>query len=244
MLDDEGLTNKRFDYRRGVDLNKSAFNASRNFESGASGRMANAYLSNNIYTRNGKASQSRLASVSFFSGGQAKTRAFEGNVARRLDTAAQPQPFVEPKPKQDKKQEKISQLHVIKGTKQQKGPLQTAALSPMLLTFAKTAAAIVLFVALMAFVRVGLTSATVSAGLNSKEISNNIQNELVKKSALEVEDSALGNSSNIRQKASDFNLVAPGAIETLNLGQDVLAYDENKNVSLVNSLNRVAGSTA
>lgn len=236
-LDDEGITNRRGDYNRAISINRSARLASRNFEVGAARKIGSATLSSNVYSGSQKPSQTRLSNISFFSGGNAKAPAYEGNVARSLN----PQP--KPEPKIEVPVTKAPELHAIKGSQKQRSLMQSSALSPMFVTLAKTAATLVVVIAILAFVRVGFTSATVSTGLNSQEISNNIQTELVNKNALEVQDSTLGNSSRIRESASHYNLVTPAAIETINLGQDVLAYDDNKNVSLVESLNRVAGST-
>ena len=120
--------------------------------------------------------------------------------------------------------------------------MKTAAMSPMIVTLAKVAAVLVVLVAVLAFIRVGMTSATVSNGLASQEISKAIDGELVSKNALEVQDSSLANSGRIRQVASQYSLVVPSAIQVFDIGQDVLAYDDNNHVSLVESLDRAAKS--
>lgn len=209
-FDDESLTNARTNYDRGLEFNRSAAIARNKVTIDASKTIATASFKSNVYSQPN----------------------FDGTAARRLA----PEPKIEKAPKL----ETNVNMHAVKGSATQKRVISTAALSPMFLTLAKVAAAVVVVVAVMAFVRVGLTSATVSTGLNSQLISNKIDSELINKSALEVEDSTLGNTSRIRQAAADLSLVAPSAIETINLSPDVLAYDENKNVSLVESLNRVA----
>ncbi|MDO5329423.1 MAG: hypothetical protein Q4E88_04950 [Coriobacteriia bacterium] len=145
----------------------------------------------------------------------------EGNVVRK------------PEPKKES-------FKVVPGQLRTPRLFHSAALSPMLLTAAKFAVAAVIVIAVAAFIRVGLSSATVSTGLNSQYLTSQIEQELSKKGALEVQDSTLGNTSKIRSEAAKLNLVAPAVIEQINLGEDVLAYDKNGNISLVESLNRVA----
>lgn len=156
---------------------------------------------------------------------------FEGNAARRLA------------PETNIDAESQSFMHAHAGNAEKPTLIHSSALSPMFLSLAKVAAVVVCVIAILAFVRVGLTSATVSTGLASQNITNKIEAELVNKNALEVQDSTLGNTARIRQAAAEYSLVAPASVETIVLDQDVLAYDENKNVSLVESLNRVAKKT-
>lgn len=156
---------------------------------------------------------------------------FEGNAARRLA----PEPNID--------LDSHSSMHAHAGHAEKSTLIHSSALSPMFLSLAKVAAVVVCVIAILAFVRVGITSATVSTGLASQNISNKIDAELVNKNALEVQDSALGNTAHIRQAAAEYSLVAPASVETIVLDQDILAYDENKNVSLVESLNRVAKKT-
>ena len=206
-LDDEGITNRRSDYNRGMALNRSAASATRNFDIGVAQTISTANFSNSIY---------------------------DGNAARKLRSL----PDINSRSKGD-----TAKMHAVKGAAKVRSAAQSSVSSPMLVTLAKFAAALVVLIAILAFVRVAMTTATVSNGLASQEISANIDTELINKNALEVQDSALGNSGRIKQAAAEYALVNPGVITVLNLGQDVLAYDENNNVSLVESLNRVAKRT-
>lgn len=206
-LDDEGITNRRSDYNRSINLNQNASRPSRNFEFGASQRMATANFSNGIY---------------------------DGNAARKLRPVSVP--------KTQKVAPKVRKMHAVSGDIKARSNLKTAALSPMIVTLAKVAAVLVCLVAVLAFIRVGMTSATVSNGIASQDISKAIDSELVQKNALEVQDSSLANSGRIRQVASQYSLIAPSAITVFDIGQDVLAYDDNNHVSLVESLDRAAKS--
>ncbi len=206
-LDSEGISNRRSDYARGMELNRSASSASRNFEFGAAKTISSATFSNSIY---------------------------DGNAARKLRSVSE----VVTKPK------KVApEMHAVKGSAEVKSSVKSAAASPILVTVAKFAAALVILIAILAFVRVAMTTATVSNGLASQAISSNIDTELINKNSLEVQDSVLSNSSRIKQAASQYALVAPGTITVLNIAPDVLAYDENNNISLVESLNRVSNTT-
>ena len=206
-LDDEGITNRRSDYNRGMALNRSASNASRNFEVGVSSTIGVANFSNGIY---------------------------DGNAARKL------RPVSVPKTKSSAP--KTRDMHAVAGRAKARSVMKTSALSPMIVTAAKIAAVLVVLIAVLAFIRVGMTSATVSNGLASQGISKQIDNELVSKNALEVQDSTLANSGRIRQVASQYSLVVPSTIQVFELSPDVLAYDENNHVSLVESLDRVSKS--
>lgn len=129
---------------------------------------------------------------------------------------------------------------IVPGNLRTKGIFQTTALSPMLLTCAKIAIVAVIVIAVAAFIRVGFTAATVSTGISSQNLSAQIQDELIQKNKLEVEDSTLGNSSKIRNEAAQYQLVTPATVESIDLGEDIVAYDKSGNVSLVQSLNRAA----
>lgn len=231
-LDDEGVKNSRLDYRRSMDLKRSARRANnRNASYSASKKIASVTFNSNIYAGATSASNVRLSNINYFTGGKSSVGAIEGNVARKITPKVAPKKTNVSKPN----------LNVLRGEAKQKNIFQTTALSPMLVTLTKVAAAVIVVIAIMAFVRVAMTSATVSTGLATQQISAQIDNELISKNGLEVQDSALSNSSRLRQAASQFNLVAPASVETINLEKDILDYQGNK-VSLVGSLNNIANN--
>lgn len=119
--------------------------------------------------------------------------------------------------------------------------MQTSSLSPNLVSLTKIAASVFVVFAIMAFVRIGLTSATVSNSLQYKDISSQLDEELVKKNNLEVQTSALSNSARIKTEAAAHNLVNAPTVLTISIPNDVLAYEDD-NVSLVDSLNRLAST--
>lgn len=159
---------------------------------------------------------------------------YDGNAARKLE------PALEPKVSNNNKQK--NNIHAVRGKAKSRGILQSTSISPMIVFAAKMIGVFILFVAILSFIRVGLATSTVLNGISSQEISKQIDQELVSKNGLEVKDSALSNSGRIRQAASQYSLVAPSSIQVLNIAPDVLAYDENKNVSLVESLKRASNS--
>lgn len=227
-LDDEGITNRRLDYSRGQNLNRSAANNRPNISFGASQKIASATMSSNIYAGQPSAGNVRLSNINYFTGGRSSASAFDGNAARKV--TARP-----------KKMQAATEpaVHAVKGAKPERSVFYSTAMSPMLLTLAKVAVAVIIVMAIMAFVRVAMTSATVSTGLNSQAISAQIDNQLIEKNALEVQDSALSNSSRVRQAAAQHNLVLPTKVETIYLDKDILDYSGDK-ISLVGSLNNLA----
>lgn len=164
--------------------------------------------------------------------------AFEGTAARRVDAV----PKTIPAPRKRENKLEKPKVQAVKGRAAQKNIMQTSALSPTLVTFAKFAAVIVVFIAIVAFVRVGLSAATISKGIESQQINAQINKELVNKNGLEVQDSTLGNSSKVRASAEKLGMVSPNIIEPIKLDKDVVAQDEEGNLSLVKSLNRLASS--
>ena len=181
-------------------------------------------------SRNFEIGVSQTIGVANFSNG-----IYDGNAARKLRPVSVPKS----KPVNPTK----SEMHAVAGDVTQRKAMKSSAMSPMIVTLAKVVAVLVCLVAVLAFIRVGMTSATVSNGIASQDISKAIDNELVQKNALEVQDSSLANSGRIRQVASQYSLIAPSAITVFEMGQDVLAYDDNNHVSLVESLNRASKQT-
>lgn len=228
-LNDEGITNARINYNRGLKLNSSAAMA-RNYQAGnqAAMSMSAATLANGIYggNKNSKPMQNASQVV------------FEGNAARKISAL----PKTIPAPKKKKQTFTKSKVSAVRGQAQSRGILQTSALSPTLLVFAKYAAAVVIFLAVVAFVRVGLSSATISKGIESQQISSQIETELTNKNALEVQDSVEGNSTKVRQAAEKLGMITPPSIETIKLEKDVVARNDDGDISLVESLNRIADS--
>ena len=167
---------------------------------------------------------------------------FDGNAAKKINSPAAPKPKFNPDftPKPNK-QRKV-QLEAIKGKKRNGGILEGTAVSPLLVTAAKFAATVVVAASLAAFCRVAISTASVTSAIESKDLNSQITEELANKNQLEVEDSAISNSTHLRSAAEQYSLVAPSTIEQINLGQDVVAYDANGTVSLVESLNRVSAT--
>lgn len=210
-IGEEGITNKRLDYNRALNLNKTA---------------------QKISVKNGYSENKKYAGTNY------SRSVFDGNAARKLSYVSQPK--ISNKPVKNP-QIKQRDLHSIKGAQKPRGVMQGAALSPMFVSMAKLFGVVVCFLAVICFVRVGLTAATVSQGIDSQQISAQLSEEQVKKNALEVQNSTLSNSGRIKQAAADYKLVSPAAMSTLTLSPDVLAYQGDK-VSLVESLNRLAAT--
>lgn len=228
-LNDEGITNARFNYNRGLDLNRSAAQASSYSSNAATAAMSSATLANGIY---GGTTPNKKLNIPFIGG--AGNASYNGNAARRLNGMPKTMPAAKPAPQK--------KVQAVRGSASQRGIMQSSAMSPTLVTFAKFSAALVIFIALIAFVRVGLTSQTISKGIESQNITAQIDQELTTKNGLEVQASTLGNSSKVREGAEKLGMITPATIETIKLEKDVLAKNEDGSLSLVNSLDRLTDS--
>lgn len=123
-------------------------------------------------------------------------------------------------------------IHVVPGRGRH---TETAGTS--LASIARIALCILLALVVVGFVRVGLTSATITASFDGSTLRNeiNASNELGKD--LEVQVTALSNSTRLKSYAKhNLKMSAPGYVETVILPADVVAVDEAGNLSLAKSL--------
>ena len=105
--------------------------------------------------------------------------------------------------------------------------------TPLLVTAAKMAAIVLVVVAVLAFARIALTSATVTTLIESDALSTQIQ------SARSTGVSVLANSSAIRASAKKLGMAAPGYVGVIELTPDVVAVDANGDLSLSGSVKNV-----
>jgi cell division protein FtsL len=108
--------------------------------------------------------------------------------------------------------------------------------TPLLITAAKMAAIVLVVVAVLAFARIALTSATVTTLIESDAISTQIQTARSTGVSLEMEQSVLANSSAIKASAKKLGMAAPGEIGVIALTPDVVAVDANGDLSLSDSV--------
>lgn len=224
-LNDMGVVNARYNYQKGLKMEASAKN--KYIVYGNTNSKVNASFQKTNFNVN-ESNRNFLSATKNIS-----NPSFNGNAVKKL----------KPKPKINKQPTKKTNIHVVRGNKQNKSILQTPTLSPVFISFAKICTVIVCFVAIVSFVRIGLTSTSITNGISSANLSKQIESELVTKNSLEVQNSTIGNSSKIRESAEKLGMITPTTIETIKLDKDIVAKDDNGNVSLVESLKRVADST-
>jgi cell division protein FtsL len=111
--------------------------------------------------------------------------------------------------------------------------------TPLLVTAAKMAAIVLVVVAVLAFARIALTSATVTTLIESDALSTQIQSARSTGVSLEMEQSVLANSSAIRASAKKLGMAAPGYVGVIELTPDVVAVDANGDLSLSGSVKNV-----
>lgn len=109
-----------------------------------------------------------------------------------------------------------------------------------IITLAKLFAAILVVFALLAFLRIGLASATVTTAVAAEEVSAEIESLRSKGSNLEVTESNLSNPTYIKSEATKLNMVTPAESTVVTLSQDVVATDASGNLSLAASLKAAA----
>lgn len=121
---------------------------------------------------------------------------------------------------------------------------QPASLPSNVVFLAKAVAVVLVVVALVAFVRIGLMSATVSTTMSSTQLSSQISDARSSGAALEVSQSALSNPTKVKQQAGKLGMAAPEATGVIELGKDVVATDESGSLSLSKSIAIAAGAGA
>ncbi|MGI6591188.1 MAG: cell division protein FtsL [Eggerthellaceae bacterium] len=122
-------------------------------------------------------------------------------------------------------------VRVIRGRRH-----QVETLDGRLIAFAKIGLAVLLAFAVLGCVRVGLTSLAVSSSIATSQIESNIDTAKAEGTALEVEQSKLTNPSAVKKAAAKMGMTTPVSTETLKLSADVVATDDEGNLSLSKSL--------
>ena len=121
---------------------------------------------------------------------------------------------------------------------------QPASLPSNVVFLAKAVAVVLVVVALVAFVRIGLMSATISTTMQSSQLTSQISDARSSGAALEVSQSALSNPTKVKQQAGKLDMAAPETTGVITLDKDVVATDESGALSLSKSVAIAAGSEA
>lgn len=123
------------------------------------------------------------------------------------------------------------------------GPRTQAPSLPSSVVLLATAVAVVLVVvSLVAFARITLSSATVATSVQAQELSSQIDDARSSGASLEVSQSLLTNPTYLKQQAAGLGMAAPEAVETIDVGVDVVACDDAGNLSLSKSVALAAGA--
>lgn len=151
-----------------------------------------------------------------------------GTSAYRLDAF----PLYEPEPRQQRER---ADVRVVRTG----GAAQTGTDASLLVTAAKLAAVLIAVVAVLCFIRIGLTSATVATMIESDSISTQIEEARATGVGLEMEQSVLTSPSAIKQAVNRLGMAAPEEVGTIALGPDVVVLDEAGSLSLSGSVKNV-----
>ncbi len=128
-------------------------------------------------------------------------------------------------------------IEVVPGRKN-----QVETLSPGIIRLAKCVAAVLVLLALVSFVRIGLTAAAVTVEQESKSYDSLIDTARSEGSSLEVAQSTLSNPSRIKSEASALGMSAPESTSKIFLSADIVVTDDAGNLSLSQSLAQAARS--
>ena len=113
-------------------------------------------------------------------------------------------------------------------------PVETV--SPQVVTVAIVAIAAIALFAVIACARIAVHTATVNVMIETDAITAQIEEVRTTSASLEIQQSTLGNPVNVKRGAKKLGMSAPVTSETLMLGEDVVAYDSQGNLSLSKSL--------
>ncbi|MBQ9041500.1 MAG: cell division protein FtsL [Eggerthellaceae bacterium] len=121
-------------------------------------------------------------------------------------------------------------------------PASTDSNAALLVTAAKLAAVVLVFVACLSFARIALTNAAVTTMIESDALSAQIAEARSSGVSLEMEQSVLSSTSALNAAVKRLGMAAPGAVGTLALEPDVVATDANGELLLSDSVKNVVNA--
>lgn len=114
-------------------------------------------------------------------------------------------------------------------------------LDPRWVIFARVVVTVMLILAVAGVVKITLTNAAVNTSIEYAQVTADMNTARAMGSALEVQASNLSNPAYVKDYAKQhLGMTAPAVIETMRLGEDVVALDESGALSLSQSLAAVA----
>lgn len=112
----------------------------------------------------------------------------------------------------------------------------------LLVTAAKLAAVIFVFVAALCFARIALTNATVTTLIESDALSAQISEARSSGVGLEMEQSVLSSTSALNAAVKRLGMAAPAAVGSISLDPDVVATDPDGTLSFSDTVKNVVGA--
>ena len=149
--------------------------------------------------------------------------------------------YPERAPERTPERERTTRIRVVPGRGMR---TQTPTLPANVVFLAKILAVVLVVAACIAFVRIGLSAATITTAMQSQQLSNQIDDARSVGATLEVSQSALSNPTRVKQEASSLNMSAPATVGTIEMEKDVVATDDSGALSLSKSVAIAAGTGA
>ncbi len=136
-------------------------------------------------------------------------------------------------PKRAPEQAPRARISVVPGSGKR---TQTSTLPSNVVFLAKAIAMVLLFVAVVAFARIGLMAAAISTSIESSQLSAQIEEVRSSSAALEVSQSVLSNPTRVREEAAELGMVEATDVSFIAMPQDVVVTDESGTLSLSQSV--------
>jgi cell division protein FtsB len=110
-------------------------------------------------------------------------------------------------------------------------------LDPRWLVLVRVIAAVALIFLVAGIVRINLTNTAVAASLDYDTVASELNTARAEGGMLEVQAANLSNPAYVKEYAKDrLGMAAPETVETMTLGEDVVAYGEDGRLSLSQTL--------
>ena len=122
-----------------------------------------------------------------------------------------------------------------------RAPRTSESATPSIIILARAIAVVLLFAAVLCFARIALTSATVSTLIESDTLSAEISEARSFGTSLEMQQSVLTSTQALDSAVKRLGMVPVWEVQTIALGADVVAVDEQGTLSLSDTVKNVAG---
>lgn len=141
-------------------------------------------------------------------------------------------------PERGRRSSSRGSVRVVPGSR----PVSTPQAPSNIALVAAVVSTLLVVFALLSFARVAISSETIAISIESQGISSQIETERTAGNKLEVSESLLASSSNIKEKATKLGMTTAYYAETITLEQDVVAQDATGALSLTESVRRASAA--